>query len=427
MPGLLIVQVCNHPDLFEGRPIVSSYDVPAIDWQVPSIATKAVAPPFIQAQQLGSLGLLPRGYESMSSWEAADVAALAMPMSDMQTITNEALQNPLSALQDANMLARSAAHAHFGIFGLADVVPIEHDGALSGPGGHQSGPHGPHGSAAVAAGPTSQGLRAAFQHAVGISPALGALAHVLSRQADNRAAWRSGRAALLGSISTDRCLASPMYGENLIRALTFAHPVAGCLRSRGKLTELRDTPSLILELSPSYEQRAEACHSLLQEFMFVIPKARAAAPNTWCIHPDLSVVRKAARDAVIVREEFFQRAIALRTALVRQQLFFPDRRLLQFDCGKLQELAELLRKLKAGGHRVLIFTQVMYRVGWLCMLLWFICKAMYAFVVMMTVVHVAKWMPACLSGLCRGSSPAVWYCCLLVALIFGGIYPLIDV
>jgi hypothetical protein len=30
----------------------------------------------------------------------------------------------------------------------------------------------------------------------------------------------------------------------------------------------------------------------------------------------------------------------------------------QYDCGKLQELAELLRRLKAGGHRVLIFTQM---------------------------------------------------------------------
>lgn len=36
-------------------------------------------------------------------------------------------------------------------------------------------------------------------------------------------------------------------------------------------------------------------------------------------------------------------------------LSFPS---LQYDCGKLQELAELLRKLKAGGHRALIFTQM---------------------------------------------------------------------
>ena len=43
---------------------------------------------------------------------------------------------------------------------------------------------------------------------------------------------------------------------------------------------------------------------------------------------------------------------------MRRQLFFPDRRLLQYDCGKLVELDALLRRLKAGSHRVLIFTQV---------------------------------------------------------------------
>jgi len=38
--------------------------------------------------------------------------------------------------------------------------------------------------------------------------------------------------------------------------------------------------------------------------------------------------------------------------------FFPDKHLLQYDCGKLQELDRLLRELKDGGHRVLIFSQM---------------------------------------------------------------------
>ncbi|KAI1307722.1 SNF2 family N-terminal domain-containing protein [Xylaria venustula] len=37
---------------------------------------------------------------------------------------------------------------------------------------------------------------------------------------------------------------------------------------------------------------------------------------------------------------------------------FPDKRLLQYDCGKLQVLDRLLRRLQAGGHRALIFTQM---------------------------------------------------------------------
>jgi helicase SWR1 len=36
----------------------------------------------------------------------------------------------------------------------------------------------------------------------------------------------------------------------------------------------------------------------------------------------------------------------------------PDKYLLQYDCGKLQTLAKLLRDLKAKGSRALIFTQM---------------------------------------------------------------------
>ncbi|KAH6910316.1 helicase SWR1 [Coprinopsis sp. MPI-PUGE-AT-0042] len=48
----------------------------------------------------------------------------------------------------------------------------------------------------------------------------------------------------------------------------------------------------------------------------------------------------------------------LRRAAVKLSIAFPDPTLLQFDCGKLQRLAELLKEKKAGGHRVLIFTQM---------------------------------------------------------------------
>ena len=45
-------------------------------------------------------------------------------------------------------------------------------------------------------------------------------------------------------------------------------------------------------------------------------------------------------------------------ARMRLSIAFPDKRLLQYDCGKLQKLDALLRKLQAGGHRALIFTQM---------------------------------------------------------------------
>ncbi|GAM83077.1 hypothetical protein ANO11243_010630 [Dothideomycetidae sp. 11243] len=45
-------------------------------------------------------------------------------------------------------------------------------------------------------------------------------------------------------------------------------------------------------------------------------------------------------------------------ARVRLSIAFPDKRLLQYDCGKLQRLAVLLRELNDRGSRALIFTQM---------------------------------------------------------------------
>ena len=40
------------------------------------------------------------------------------------------------------------------------------------------------------------------------------------------------------------------------------------------------------------------------------------------------------------------------------QMYFPDKRLIQYDCGKLQKLAVMLQRLRADGHRVLLFSQM---------------------------------------------------------------------
>ena len=45
-------------------------------------------------------------------------------------------------------------------------------------------------------------------------------------------------------------------------------------------------------------------------------------------------------------------------ALTSRRLQFPETRLIQYDCGKLQVLYDLIFKLKPDGHRALIFTQM---------------------------------------------------------------------
>ena len=65
------LQVCNHPDLFEGRPIVSSFDMPALILQLPSEAMQALRPDQDKHLDLGALALLLINWESMSGWKPA--------------------------------------------------------------------------------------------------------------------------------------------------------------------------------------------------------------------------------------------------------------------------------------------------------------------------------------------------------------------
>ena len=68
-------------------------------------------------------------------------------------------------------------------------------------------------------------------------------------------------------------------------------------------------------------------------------QVRTTLPTAWCSFPDRTAVADAARAALQLSQAFARGSGALATALVRGRLFFPDRRLIQFDCGKLQVCA----------------------------------------------------------------------------------------
>lgn len=95
---------------------------------------------------------------------------------------------------------------------------------------------------------------------------------------------------------------------------------------------------------------ADMCTAMLQ-FTFIIPRARTSTPATRnLVYGDLKISQLSDKAMKVIRP--------IRPIIIRRTMFFPDRRLVQFDCGKLQALAVLLRKLKIEGHKVLIFTQM---------------------------------------------------------------------
>ncbi|KAK2097888.1 hypothetical protein P7K49_023339 [Saguinus oedipus] len=89
-----------------------------------------------------------------------------------------------------------------------------------------------------------------------------------------------------------------------------------------------------------------------------MPPVEAPPPSLHACHPPPWLAPRQAAFHEQLASELWPRARPLHRIVCNMRTQFPDLRLIQYDCGKLQTLAVLLRQLKAEGHRVLIFTQM---------------------------------------------------------------------
>ncbi|KAF2091228.1 hypothetical protein K490DRAFT_34114 [Saccharata proteae CBS 121410] len=148
----------------------------------------------------------------------------------------------------------------------------------------------------------------------------------------------------------------PVYGTALVERLTVdlrSNRVAsrGPQKGENYLSWFSKTPSMWLEAVPTLEERALSLETTIGQFGCITPTAvcRDLLPLTLG-EKTMDVARRSITPAA-QRDPFHE-------SRVRLSIAFPDKRLLQWDCGKLQRLALLLRDLQAGGHRALIFTQM---------------------------------------------------------------------
>jgi E1A-binding protein p400 len=123
--------------------------------------------------------------------------------------------------------------------------------------------------------------------------------------------------------------------------------------SRNKIIS---TPAQLLAIRKSQQQRADDLDDLMKKFVFCVPKVGAPRPFLDVSAHDTNAIEESVTDVLMPPlEEYFR---PYQKAHARLSSFFPDKKLIQFDAGKLQTLAKLLRDLKQGGHRALIFTQM---------------------------------------------------------------------
>ncbi|CAG5123366.1 unnamed protein product, partial [Candidula unifasciata] len=102
----------------------------------------------------------------------------------------------------------------------------------------------------------------------------------------------------------------------------------------------------------------EEMKDILSRFVFVTPSVISPAISLRVSHPNQSDLIQMEWAEARLRPVIVEKSSVLHPIQSRTMVTFPDLRLIQYDCGKLQTLDRLLRQLKSGQHRVLIFTQM---------------------------------------------------------------------
>ncbi|KAH0350512.1 hypothetical protein KCU83_g4857, partial [Aureobasidium melanogenum] len=177
---------------------------------------------------------------------------------------------------------------------------------------------------------------------------------VIGQQNHKTAMDKLSRLRQCAFLTEQRTEFAPVYGTDLVeRCTTYttdrlrqSPPRDKALHSEWYL----DSSSLIQNMVKSVEQRSEAMNVLIRKFACITPNAVASDILPYMV-PRNTIYTVQSVSQSPEPDPFHE-------SRVRLSIAFPDKRLLQYDCGKLQRLADLLRELQSRGSRALIFTQM---------------------------------------------------------------------
>ncbi|KAI0854104.1 SNF2 family N-terminal domain-containing protein [Daldinia vernicosa] len=160
----------------------------------------------------------------------------------------------------------------------------------------------------------------------------------------------------------------PIYGKQLTDFLTLGiniRPHKPRPKIPQKIMSWFEEDSLILRsMVPTLDQRAASMKTIISKFACVTPAVVTRDFDRFVLGSsgvEMFNETNLKLSAPVRHSPFMQKEAPLdpwHEARMRLSIQFPDKRLLQYDCGKLQALDRLLRKLQSGGHRALIFTQM---------------------------------------------------------------------
>ncbi|XP_025417913.1 helicase domino isoform X3 [Sipha flava] len=110
------------------------------------------------------------------------------------------------------------------------------------------------------------------------------------------------------------------------------------------------TAVALSESVKSVDSRMKEMLDSFEQFIAYVPAVQGRTPKT-----EFQFLQN---NSSLLEKNLKPTLNALHPIISAMSVLFPDQRLIQYDCGKLQSLDYLLRELKAGHHRVLIFTQM---------------------------------------------------------------------
>ena len=259
-------KVCNHPDLFEGRPIVSAYDMMPLWMGVPRLVATATAEWDGREGDWIAGGLMPVSLEGRGRYAEERTAQLAAPL-----------------LEPA--------------------------------------------AAADAAAAQLQEVAAAAAAAAGVSAVtVAALREALATDAQRRVAAAAAAAARNSHVSALRCAQQrPLLGVDLRCAVHVS------VRARDAHLPGSGAAAALAAAVLTAQERLAAVQDIVSAFTCAIPKARARPLEV--SRPTAAMALTAAAATAGVLQRARDLCAPFHAAIVRRQLYFPDRRLIQFDCG----------------------------------------------------------------------------------------------
>lgn len=282
-------KVCNHPDLFEARPIVSPFEVTPLKYYLPTIVANMESVNVFSQANLRNLGLEFTSLDPLSSHEIESLRALRQTDSEFNTFVSSLNQ------EDTKNLSEYSGYPE-------------------------------------------------------------AFSQYQKKLEIYRANERKNKYHKFEFLNGLRCNVNTIYTRNAIHKCKVAMKSDYLLH----FPNYKDSGycQALAACAKTPEQRALELDDVIRQYVAIIPKARTSK---------LEVLRYNEKSYLTTRRQSFEHGCSTLVAplfdvfhetQVRTQVYFPDKRLLQYDCGKLQVMARLLRDLKAKGHRVLIFTQM---------------------------------------------------------------------